>query len=1058
MARLEVKTRRNTSQQGKPRVWICVHPEECGALLQSVSDEILEKQNCAVYYDAEPLAEYDAEALYDDLLRMNLFVMPVTEKLLSTPNRAIDVEFFFAIEHHIPVLPIMWEDKLVERFNEKCGELQFLSRHGTDATAISYGEKLKQYLESVLIGDELLKKVRDAFDAYIFLSYRKKDRRYAQQLMHLIHKNDFCRDVAIWYDEFLTPGENFNDSIAEALIKSQLFAMAVTPNLVNEENYVMTVEYPAAVKAKKAILPVEMVHTDAEAFKNSYNDIPNTTPASDSRALSDALKNALESIALRENDADPRHNFFIGLAYLGGIDVEVDHKRALELIESSAEARLPEAMEKLVSMYRMGEGVPRDYERASAWQERLVAFLKSECVKEMTEERCIAYLLAAERLGMQYQELDKHPEARALYGDMIEFFRKMRHSKEFAKLKGASFMYYLELGGIAAEKGEFDEAERIFRNAKKSLKTQFFKIVPTAYYGLYGKYCSYMGDLQLKRKDPKGARYYYKHSLNMAKLLNKLYDVSETRSSLATAYSRLANAKKLLGENAEASELYRKSAAVSARNSEGHSEVDPRETQAHNEGQLGDIASGEKRWDEAEAHYLLSVKLREELFKETGGASYREDMATAYARLGQNENSRGEYARAHEYYLKCLSLREVLEKEIGTAETVRRVASMYQQLGEINIKLGALQRANEYYSSALNAANTAVKRASRKTDYYGILSSVYLGLAGLKDKETDGAKERKCYYEKAAELLEVLVYKMNDMQYRGNLAFAYSKLASIAKNADDEENAMALSLKAVELREAIVKENGTYENRAKLARSYYQLGGAYYSLTRRQDALKCFNKSAALREELYKEIGDTAIGIALSESLVRAGNADRYLGSADKAKKAYLRAIEICEEIAENNRTEKLLNDLDYAYDALAMISVENGWYDFVKPYLFKQGETSYELFLLTDRRDYLLGTALAYERLARLAEKHGDTAVAQYKEKSDQMREMWREIGIKQELSMICKSIEAAERAPSEARPEMLKEAYESCEYLVNKHAEHSQHAVFVRLFNKLTALLETE
>ena len=61
----------------------------------------------------------------------------------------------------------------------------------------------------------------------------------------------FCRDIAIWYDEFLIPGENFNDSIAAALEQSSLFALAVTPNLVNEPNYVMSIEYPMAKEAQK---------------------------------------------------------------------------------------------------------------------------------------------------------------------------------------------------------------------------------------------------------------------------------------------------------------------------------------------------------------------------------------------------------------------------------------------------------------------------------------------------------------------------------------------------------------------------------------------------------------------------------------------------------------------------------------------------------------------------------------------------------------------------------------------------------------------------------------
>lgn len=92
--------------------------------------------------------------------------------------------------------------------------------------------------------------------------------------MRLIHKNKFCRDIAIWYDEFLKPGENFNDSIKEALQKSNLFVLAVTPNLVNETNYIMTTEYPMAQQEGKPILPVELVTTDHKELAEKYEGIP----------------------------------------------------------------------------------------------------------------------------------------------------------------------------------------------------------------------------------------------------------------------------------------------------------------------------------------------------------------------------------------------------------------------------------------------------------------------------------------------------------------------------------------------------------------------------------------------------------------------------------------------------------------------------------------------------------------------------------------------------------------------------------------------------------------
>jgi hypothetical protein len=73
----------------------------------------------------------------------------------------------------------MQEPGLENIFNQMCGNLQFLDKSNRDKTTISYEEKLEKYLASVLTGDELTKKIREAFDAYIFLSYRKKDRKYA---------------------------------------------------------------------------------------------------------------------------------------------------------------------------------------------------------------------------------------------------------------------------------------------------------------------------------------------------------------------------------------------------------------------------------------------------------------------------------------------------------------------------------------------------------------------------------------------------------------------------------------------------------------------------------------------------------------------------------------------------------------------------------------------------------------------------------------------------------------------------------------------------------------
>ena len=372
MNTLLVRTDGNADPKGKPKVYFTCHPDDFESCFDAVCEELFAAYDCAVYYRENMAESLPAETRGTDLNRMNLFVIPVTFRLLNTGNVAMDEDFPFAKNAYIPVLPLMREQGLVEVYSlpQKFGTLQYLDPTAHDATAIDYSEKLKHYLNSVLISDDTAQRVRAAFDAYIFLSYRKKDRQYANTLMRLIHANPLCRDIAIWYDEYLTPGESFNSGISKALERSDLFTLLVTPNLVDEMNYVLTDEYPAAVKAGKKLFGAEAVKTDPKTVQERFPELTDgAVSIDDTDEFQQRLLATIRRLGLTANDQDPAHNFLIGLAYLDGIDVEVNRDRALEMITSSAEADLPEAMQKLVSIYQEGIGTKRNYQEALHWSE-----------------------------------------------------------------------------------------------------------------------------------------------------------------------------------------------------------------------------------------------------------------------------------------------------------------------------------------------------------------------------------------------------------------------------------------------------------------------------------------------------------------------------------------------------------------------------------------------------------------------------------------------------------------------------------------------------------------
>lgn len=387
MASIKCKTRINSNTKGKYRVYFTCHPEDFDFCFFKVCNDILGTYDCAIYYTEDMSAEITDEDKMVDIYSNNLFVIPVTKKLLTTPNRAMDSDFPYAVKEKMHILPIMMESEIDTLYSlkDKFGELQYLKAYECDSTEISYTVKLKKYLESVFLGDELIKRIRAAFDAYIFLSYRKKDRYYANELMRLIHSNPECMNIAIWFDEFLTPGESFKESIEKILDDCKLFALLVTPQLLEKvvdgtgeikENYVISTELPLARKNKKEkgidIFAVEMETTDREALAAiEIDEYINSKDPTFRQRLLDAVSRITAT-----SQKSSESNYLIGLAYMEGIDVEVDREKGMQLIVDAAESGCLEAIHKMVDICKNSGQADKD--KASEWLHRAVLVQEEE--------------------------------------------------------------------------------------------------------------------------------------------------------------------------------------------------------------------------------------------------------------------------------------------------------------------------------------------------------------------------------------------------------------------------------------------------------------------------------------------------------------------------------------------------------------------------------------------------------------------------------------------------------------------------------------------------------
>ena len=91
---MKVKTRGNTGVRGKPRVYFTCHPNDFDLYFDEVCEALFKAQDCAIYYTADMAVTIPETYRDTDLGCMNLFVIPVTYRLLTEENRAMLEDLF----------------------------------------------------------------------------------------------------------------------------------------------------------------------------------------------------------------------------------------------------------------------------------------------------------------------------------------------------------------------------------------------------------------------------------------------------------------------------------------------------------------------------------------------------------------------------------------------------------------------------------------------------------------------------------------------------------------------------------------------------------------------------------------------------------------------------------------------------------------------------------------------------------------------------------------------------------------------------------------------------
>ena len=412
---MEFESKTGHALLGQPWVFFSCHPAKFDTYKEQVKDDVLACCDCVFCWWDPSDALPDS---LDELNQIGLFVFAVDRAFIEQDCPANTVLWNYALEHHIPILPLIMEEDIILAFNERFGEIHALLGYGS-----ARRERLESYFDRLFVRSDLATEIRQSFDAHLFLSYRKVDAADAAELIKSLRKLDYCRDVAIWFDAYLSPGENFDENISEALRECDLFLLLVTPSLLlNENNYVRCEEFPAAQRTGRAILPIEMEPTDRITLQTWYAGIPESVDGHRGAELDAGLQAHLDTHALGKNN-ERRHLYCMGLAYLQGIDVEVDKGQAAGFIERAAQADLQDAMRTLQQMCQDGNGVRQDFGEAARWSEKLARSLQPESVSREHAPECLTYVRQLVDAANAYAELRQTDRALELLGEGTDFLR-----------------------------------------------------------------------------------------------------------------------------------------------------------------------------------------------------------------------------------------------------------------------------------------------------------------------------------------------------------------------------------------------------------------------------------------------------------------------------------------------------------------------------------------------------------------------------------------------------------------------------------------------------------
>ncbi len=260
-------------------VQISAHPADRYLYLDALKEALADIPDLTVCLTEEP-----KDGKSDLQEGVEVLVLLASEKYFTWQNSGYESEYIIAKSKGIRVIPLMLEGHIMNLLNMRCSKTQYI--HAAESFSFALSE-----LAATLQAPRF--QAVDPTLPSVFISYRKGDKPYLKKLLSLLDQAPNRQAFTVWYDEIISPGDNYSHAIQKALDESDLFLLLVTPAILEKtsdnsgekKNYVMRNEYPTAIKQGKKIVAIEAVKTDRQALAASFPGLSKLISLKQSGAL-----------------------------------------------------------------------------------------------------------------------------------------------------------------------------------------------------------------------------------------------------------------------------------------------------------------------------------------------------------------------------------------------------------------------------------------------------------------------------------------------------------------------------------------------------------------------------------------------------------------------------------------------------------------------------------------------------------------------------------------------------------------------------------------------------